>query len=243
MPVLKVLLAYDGTRFRGWARQPGERTVEGVLARALGRMLRAEPRLTVAGRTDAGVHARGQVVSFETEEDPLRLQRGVNGMLAPEVVVLRARRAPAGFDARRSARAREYVYRVWTAEWPDPFLARYVWHLPGLGGLGRMRRAARDLVGGHDFRSFSRPPPRGDTVRRLERVAIRRQGDLVTFRVRGNAFLRQMVRSLVGTMVEVAEGKMAPEAMPEVLAARSRAAAGRVAPPDGLTLEKVLYGG
>lgn len=241
MPVVKLVLAYDGTRFRGWARQPGYRTIQGVLEEALGRMLGEAPVLTVAGRTDAGVHARGQVVSFEAEDDPLRLQRGVNGMLAPEVVVLRAGRAPAGFHARRSARAREYVYRVWTAMWPDPFLDRYVWHLPGLEGLGRMRRAARDLIGAHDFRSFCRPPKGGETVRRLDRVAISRAGDLVSLRVRGNAFLHQMVRSLVGTLVDVAEGRMEPEAMPGVLAARSRAAAGRVAPPDGLTLEQVLY--
>jgi tRNA pseudouridine38-40 synthase len=243
VPVLKLVLAYEGTRFRGWARQPGHRTIQGELERALGRMLGASPRLSVAGRTDAGVHARGQVVSFEAEDDPERIQRGLNGMLAPEIVVTHARRASDGFDARKSARAREYVYRVWTARWPDPFLARYVWHRPGLSGIGRMRRAARLLVGRHDFASFCRAPRRGSTVRRVERLAVSRRGDLVLLRVRGNAFLHQMVRSMVGTLVDVAEGAMEPEAIPGVLGARSRAAAGRLAPPDGLTLERVLYGG
>lgn len=243
MTTLKLVLAYDGTGFRGWARQPGQRTVQGVLEEALARMLGSAPRLSVAGRTDAGVHAAGQVVSFEAEVDPDRLLRGLNGMLAPEIVVRSARRARDGFDARRSAVAREYRYRISTAPVPDPFTARYVWHRPGPLSVGRMRRAARLLEGEHDFASFCRPAGRGaSTVRRLERLAVRRSGDLVEVRARAGAFLHQMVRSLVGTLVDVGEGRMEPEAMPEVLAARSRAAAGRVAPPHGLTLERVLYG-
>jgi len=242
VPVLKLVLAYDGTGFRGWATQPGKRTVQGVLERSLAKMLGEAPRLSVAGRTDAGVHARGQVVSLEADEDPLRLQRGLNGMLAPEVVVSRAERAPDGFDARRSARSRVYRYRVWTAEWPDPFVDRFVWHLPRALSLGPMRRAARLLEGEHDFASFCRAGP-GVTVRRLHRLAIRREGDLLEFRVRGNAFLHQMVRSLVGTLVDVGRGRKEPESMTEVLAARSRRAAGHPAPARGLTLEQVLYRG
>lgn len=242
MPVLKLVLAYDGTSFKGWARQPGLRTVEGVLGAALGRLLGEAPRMSVAGRTDAGVHARGQVVSFVADDDPLRLQRGVNGMLSPEVVVRAAGRAPDGFDARRSARAREYRYRVGTAAWPDPFTARYVWHHPGELALGRMRRAARLLEGEHDFASFCRKGP-GTTVRTVDRLAIRREGDLVVFRARAGSFLHQMVRSLVGTLVDVGAGRMEPDSMPEVLAARTRGASGRLAPPHGLTLERVIYGG
>lgn len=242
MPVLKLVLAYDGTRFRGWARQPGQRTIQGTLERALEKMLGKAPRLSVAGRTDAGVHARGQVVSLRTGDDPLRIQRGLNGMLAPEVVAWRAERAPEGFDARRSARAREYRYRVWTAEWPDPFRDRYVWHLPQALRLGEMRRAARWLEGEHDFASFCRAGS-GTTVRRLHRVAIRREGDLVEFRLRGNAFLHQMVRSIVGTLVDVGRGRKEAESMAEVLAARSRRLAGHPAPARGLTLERVLYRG
>ena len=240
MPVLKLVLAYDGTAFRGWARQPGKRTVQGVLERALERMLGEAPRLSVAGRTDAGVHARAQVVSLEGE-DPERLQRGLNGMLAPEIVVRRATRARDGFDARRSARARVYRYRVSLAPWPDPFSARYVWHRPAPVGLMRMRRAARLLEGEHDFASFCRAAREGGTVRRLERVVVRREGDLLELGVRGNAFCRQLVRSLVGTLLEVGEGKMDAGSMTEVLEARSRGAAGHLAPPHGLTLEQVLY--
>jgi tRNA pseudouridine38-40 synthase len=241
--VLKLVLAYDGTDFRGFARQPGARTVQGVLEEALGRVLGSIPRLSVAGRTDAGVHAEGQVISFTAEAEPDRVERAVNGMLAPEVVVVRAERAPGGFDARRSARAREYRYRLRTSLVADPFTARYVWHRPGSYGVTAMRRAARLLVGEHDFSSFSRAPKTPtSSVRRLQHLSVRRVPDLVEFRARASGFLHQMVRSLVGTLVAVGEGKMQPEEMPEVLAARSRAAAGPVAPPHGLTLVRVIYG-
>ena len=243
MAVIRLDLAYDGSGFRGFARQPRVRTVEGVLLEALERVLRMSPRLSVAGRTDAGVHAEGQVVSFRAEEDPGRVQRALNGMLAPEVVIRRARRAPDGFDARHSATAREYRYRIRVGGLPSPFTSRYEWHRPGEHRLGAMRKAAGLLEGRHDFRSFCRPPSDGSpTVRRLERLAVRREGDLLFVRTRANAFLHQMVRSLVGTLVAVGEERMDPGAMPEVLRARSRAAAGPIAPPDGLVLLRVHYG-
>ena len=208
-------------------------------------MLGAAPRISVAGRTDAGVHAEGQVISFEADGDPDRVLRSVNGLLAPEVVVLRAGQAPAGFDARRSATAREYRYRIraWTV--PSPFTARYEWHRPGEYGLGRMRRAARLLEGEHDFASFCRAGAGGrspSTVRTLERLAVRRREEVLEVRARAGSFLHQMVRSLVGTLVAVGKGKMEPDAMPEVLEARSRSAAGSVAPPHGLALVRVVYG-
>ncbi|GBC87201.1 tRNA pseudouridine synthase A [bacterium HR12] len=241
--ILRLTLAYDGTDFRGFARQRDQRTVQGVLEAALARVLGDVPRLSVAGRTDAGVHARGQVVSFAADVEPARLQRALNALLAPEVVVWDARWAPPGFDARRSASAREYRYRIDLAPWPDPFTARYVWHRPGELSLPRMREAARHLVGEHDFASFGRPHrPGGATVRRLERIAVSRRGDRLEIAVRGNAFLHQMVRSIVGTLVRVGEGRMTPEGVAAALEARDRAAAGPVAPPHGLTLERVVYG-
>lgn len=243
MAVIRLDLAYDGSGFRGFARQPRVRTVEGVLGEALERVLRRRPRLSVAGRTDAGVHAEGQVVSLQADADPGRLQRALNGMLAPEVVVLRARRVSEGFDARHSATGREYRYRVRAAGLPDPFTSRYEWYRPGDHRLGAMRRAASLLEGQHDFRSFCRPPGDGSpTIRRLDRLTVRRDGDLLFVRARANAFLHQMVRSLVGTLIAVGEGRMDPEAMRGVLAARDRAAAGPVAPADGLVLVRVHYG-
>jgi tRNA pseudouridine38-40 synthase len=241
--VIKLVVAYDGTGFHGFARQPGTRTVEGVLEAALERLLGSPPRLSVAGRTDAGVHAAGQVVSFQADMDTDRVARALNGMIGPEVAILQARRAPGGFDARRSARAREYRYRLRTAEVPDPFSARYEWHRPGRYRVREMRWAAGLLEGEHDFASFCRAPKDGSTVRRLDRLAVRPAGPVLEVRARATGFLHQMVRSLVGTLVAVGEGKMEAEAMPAVLEARSRAAAGPVAPPWGLTLVRVLYGG
>lgn len=245
MPVVRVTLAYDGTSFRGWARQRGQRTVEGTLSEALGRLLGVEPRLSVAGRTDAGVHARGQVASFPIAPPPdlPALRRSLNGMLAPAVVVREARLAPEGFDARFSASAREYRYRIDVGEVPDPFSARFVWHRPGELPVARMRVAAHGLIGEHDFASFGRPHQRGGpTMRRLDRLVVSRVGDQVEITARASAFLHQMVRSLVGTLVAVGEGRIPADAMPRVLSARDRAAAGPVAPPHGLTLERVLYG-
>jgi tRNA pseudouridine38-40 synthase len=241
--VLKLVLAYDGTGFHGFARQPGQGTVEGALMDALERILGRRPRLSVAGRTDAGVHAEGQVVSFEAEADadPGRLQRALNGMLGPEIAVRRAGRAPAGFDARHSATARSYRYRVRVGEVQDPFTARTEWHRPGEYGLGPMRRAARLLVGEHDFASFCRPGG-GSTVRRLERLSVRRTGEVLEIRARAGSFLHQMVRSLVGTLLAVGEGRLEAGSMPDVLAAGDRSAAGPVAPPHGLTLVSVHYG-
>ncbi|MFL5796334.1 MAG: tRNA pseudouridine(38-40) synthase TruA [Actinomycetota bacterium] len=245
MRVLRLDLAYDGTDFRGWARQRGQRTVEGVLLDALERVVRERPRLSVAGRTDAGVHAQGQVVSFQVAAgiEPERVARSVNAMLAPEVVAWRGRWAPDGFDARFSARGREYVYRVNLAPVPDPFEARFVWHRAGDVSVGAMRRAARDLVGEHDFTSFCRAPQgNASTVRHLQRLAVSRRGDRVEIRARANGFLHQMVRSLVGTLLAAGEGRLDPGSMGTILEAHDRSAAGPVAPAHGLTLERVIYG-
>ena len=244
MSVVRLTLAYDGTDFRGWARQADLRTVEGVLEAALQRILGDVPKLSVAGRTDAGVHARGQVISFPAFRDVhvARLQRALNAMLAPEVVVLDARLASESFDARRSAIGREYRYKIDVGPLPDPFTARFVWHRPGELSVARMRAAARRLLGEHDFASFCRAPKAGGpTVRRLERLTISRAGDRIEIGARANAFLHQMVRSLVGTLVAVGEGRVDPVGIPGILAARDRARAGAIAPPHGLTLEHVIY--
>jgi len=244
MTVVRLLLAYDGTDFHGWARQPGIRTVEGAILEALGRLLGAAPDLSVAGRTDAGVHAEGQVVSFPASAgvDPSRVQRTLNGTLAPEVVVRDARLAPEGFDARHNATGREYLYRIDTTATPDPFTARYIWHRPGPVSLPAMRAAATLLIGTHDFASFCRAPQAGTTMRTLRRLAVSRVGPRVEIRAVADGFLHQMVRSLAGTLVAVGEGRTPPEAMPGVLAARDRAAAGPIAPPHGLVLVRVFYG-
>jgi tRNA pseudouridine38-40 synthase len=244
---IRLLLAYDGTGFRGWAAQRDARirTVEGELAGVLLRVLGEPVRLSVAGRTDAGVHARGQVASFRTASRRTTgaIRDAVNGRLGPEVVALAVDEAPEGFDARFSASAREYRYRIDVGDVADPFTARYVWHHASEPDLGAMRAAARHLVGEHDFTSFCRHPgPGKSTVRNLQRVSVARTGDGLELGFRANAFLHQMVRALTGTLVAIGEGKVAADAIPDILAARDRASARHMAPPHGLTLERVSYG-
>ncbi|MEP6758961.1 MAG: tRNA pseudouridine(38-40) synthase TruA [Actinomycetota bacterium] len=243
---IRLDLAYDGTGFRGWAEQRGHpvRTVEGVLREVLPRTLGHDVRFLVAGRTDAGVHARGQVVSFITTSArrPDQIRSFVNGELAPEVVVLGASVVPEGFHARFWATAREYRYVIDTSAVSDPFRGRYEWHRPRALDVGAMRTGVRHLVGEHDFASFCRHPGAGkSTVRDLQRATVRREGERVVLGFRANAFLHQMVRAMVGTLVRVGDGKLAPEEIGRILAARDRGATATLAPARGLTLERVIY--
>ena len=247
MRVIRLTLAYDGTGFRGWAlqRDPDVRTIEGSLVAVLEGVMRHDVRLSVAGRTDAGVHARGQVASFITSSRiaPERIQKAINGRVSPEIVVVDAREAREGFDARFSATAREYGYMIDTAPIADPFTARFVWHRPTELSIGRMRAAAHHLVGEHDFASFCRHPgPGKPTVRDLQRVSVSREGSMVTVRFRANAFLHQMVRTVVGTLVRVGEGKLDPQDVRAMLEARKRSVLSQPAPPRGLTLQSVSFG-
>lgn len=245
--VVRLLVAYDGTAFRGWAaqRDPALRTVEGLMTDALTLVTGERPSLSVAGRTDAGVHARGQVVSFPTSavSEPERISLAVNAMIGPEVVVRDAGYAPPGFDARFSASARVYRYRIDEGAVADPFRARFVWHRPGRVVLAPMRAAARLLLGEHDFAAFCRQPRGGrSTIRRLQHLTVDREGDRLELGFRANAFCHQMVRSLVGTLVAVGEGRIDPAGIPGILASAERAEAGQPAPAHGLTLERVVYG-
>ncbi len=242
---LKLVVAYDGTDFHGFAAQPEVRTVAGVLAPALEKVLRHAPDLTCAGRTDAGVHAWGQVVSLpcEPDVDTRRLQKALNGMLAPEVVVRSSEVVAADFDARYSARWRAYRYTVVNRAVPDPFLARYAWWVPAPLELPAMQLGADPFVGEHDFAAFCRGgPPGSTTVRRVEECRWSDDGDGVfRLHIRATAFCWQMVRSIVGTLVEVGAGRREPDWVADVLGAQDRAAAGPVAPPHGLTLTAVKY--
>jgi tRNA pseudouridine38-40 synthase len=247
MRVIRLTLAYDGTGFRGWARQrdPGIRTIEGELTAVLARVIREDVRLSVAGRTDSGVHARGQVVSFAsaTHLEVGRLQRAINSLMSPEVVVVDAREAPSGFDARFSASAREYRYVIDTAVVADPFTVRYVWHRPRPLSVGRMRAGANPLIGEHDFASFCRHPGAGKpTIRDLRRLSMTRDGSRVHIAFGANAFLHQMVRAIVGTLVLVGDGKLGPDDVRAILEAQRRPVIATLAPARGLTLERVMYG-
>lgn len=239
-------LAYDGTDFLGWASQPGRRTVQGSLEDALGVLLRAEaPRLTVAGRTDAGVHARGQVAHVDLPEeraaDPLLLRR-LNGLLPPDVRVRRVSLAPAGFDARFSALARTYRYRV--ADGPeavDP-LRRDVLSWPRPLDLPALRAAAAPMLGEHDFAAYCKRREGATTVRALLDLDwVRGDDGLLVMTIRADAFCHSMVRSVVGAMLAVGEGRRPADWPASLLELRTRATDVAVAAPHGLTLEQVAY--
>jgi tRNA pseudouridine38-40 synthase len=240
---MRLVVAYDGGPFSGFARQRDRRTVQGELEAALGRLAK-EPVTTVgAGRTDAGVHARGQVVHADVPAglDLERVRRALNGGLGPAITVREAAWAPPGFDARLSARRRTYVYRVDDSGDPDPLLRGFVLAWPQPLDLPRMREAARPLLGEHDFAAFCRSRPGTTTTRRLRSLGIRRVRGLVEVRLVADAFCWQMVRGIVGHLLLVGDGRREPAATPAVRAAADRSRAGNIAPPHGLVLESVSY--
>jgi tRNA pseudouridine38-40 synthase len=246
MHTFQLTLEYDGTGFAGWQAQgQGERTVQGELLRALAEISSGPIRLMGAGRTDAGVHAEGQVASvrIETRLDGETLRRALNAKLPPDLAVIAAQLRADGFDARRDAIAKRYRYQIWNGELPSPLRAPRFWHVREPLALPPMRDAAKVLIGTHDFASFRGAGSAGRTsVRTLSRVELAGDaGGEIRLGVEGDGFLRHMVRNLVGSLVEVGLGVRPPGWLTEVLAARDRTAAGRTAPACGLTLEWVRY--
>jgi tRNA pseudouridine38-40 synthase len=245
--VLKLTVAYDGTDFRGFAAQPDQRTVEVVLRDVLERVIRREPlALTCAGRTDAGVHAWGQVVSVPVGDHDVDLDKvvfAVTRQLGPEVVVRDAAMLDAPFDARRDATWRTYRYTIVNRPVPDPFLARTAWWVPEPLDLSLLRLGADPFLGEHDFATFCRKRSRpSTTVRRVLDSTWHDLGDgVLRFDITATAFCWQMVRSIVGTLVDVGVGKIPPGEILGLLRARDRNAAGRVGAPEGLCLWEVGY--
>jgi len=240
---LRLVVAYDGGPFSGFARQRTGRTVQGELEAALSRLARG-PVVTVgAGRTDAGVHARGQVVHADVPArlEPERVRRALNGGLGPAITVREAGWAPPGFDARVSARRRVYVYRVDDSGDPDPLLRGFVLAWPRPLDVPRMREAARPLLGEHDFAAFCRSRAGATTTRRLRSLGVRRLRGLVEVRLVADAFCWQMVRGIVGHLLLVGDGRRDPSSSAEILAAADRSRAGNIAPAHGLVLEAVSY--
>jgi tRNA pseudouridine38-40 synthase len=245
---LRLDLSYDGTGFSGWATQPGRRTVQGVLTEALGTILRlTEPRLVVAGRTDAGVHASGQVAHLDVPRQAWlaqddRLLRRLAGLLPPDIRVTGARPVGPDFDARFAALWRRYCYRITdSGTGPDPLrrLDTVAWPRPL--DVAAMQRAANELLGLHDFAAFCRRRPGASTIRTLQRLDVLRAGELVEITVQADAFCHSMVRSLVGALAAVGAGLRAEHWPAELLGLGRRADEVTVAPPHGLNLVEVGY--
>jgi tRNA pseudouridine38-40 synthase len=249
---VRMTLAYDGSGFHGFASNPGVRTVGGTLREAIQKVTRAPVELTCAGRTDTGVHAWGQVVSFDLPADrfdPAGLARSLNRLLAPAIVVRDVGPAPDDFDARRSAVGRSYRYTIVNRPVPDPFLARVAWHVAEPLAIDLLRLGCDPLVGEHDFSAFCRKPRHRDTegegaslVRHVRRAAWTDLGDgLLRFEIEANAFCHQMVRSVVGTLVDVGLARKHAGELLGIVAGRDRSRASAPAPPQGLCLWAVSY--
>lgn len=244
MPGFRLLVAYDGGGFHGYARQPEVRTVQGVIEEALARIV-GPVETFVAGRTDKGVHAEGQVVTFVTgaPSDPDRIRRSLNRQIGPEISVLEVVGVAETFHARFSATGRSYRYRLLNREAPDPFLAGTAWHYPHRVDIDSMNAASTHFAGEQDFASLCRRAEGRPTIRDVLWARWRRNGDLVEFSVAATAFCHQMVRSMVAIVVDVGRGRIRAESVAAILEEKDRAAGRGAAPAHGLTLVEVSYPG
>jgi tRNA pseudouridine38-40 synthase len=243
---VKLTVAYDGTAYAGWQMQPNGTTVQSVMAEALARILQEPVRLRAAGRTDAGVHAREQVVDFADsgKRDLQTIVRGGNALLPGDIRILSAEGVPGEFDARGQATEKEYRYFLFLAPVPSPFLLRYAWHIGSALDIDAIREGLSHLTGEHDFTSFrGQGCTAKSPVRSIFRTEVTRHDvpGLWSIDVAGGGFLRHMVRNIVGTVVDAGKGKQAPERVREILLARARSAAGVTAPAHGLFLWRVAY--
>lgn len=241
----RAIIAYDGTDFDGWQVQPGRRTVQGELETAIESVIGSRPRVFCSGRTDAGVHARGQVVHVDL---PRRMpawqyQRALNSRLPPDVRVTRIAGTRPDFDARFSATGKEYRYFIWNDPVEEPSLRRHRDHVKVPLDVAKMRTAAAHLVGRHDFAAFSANPghEREGTVRTVHAITVRKSGGEIIIAARGEGFLYRMVRSLAGYLIRVGAGELDPDGAPAILASRTRTASVPTAAARGLFLWRVFY--
>jgi len=240
----KLVIAYDGTDYHGWQIQPNGRSIQAALQEAIRRMTGESTSVVAAGRTDAGVHAGAQVISFALQRavPAGALVRGLNALTPPDIAIQHAETVADDFHPRRAATSRVYVYRIWNAPWRSPFWRRYTWHVRARLHDEHMRAAAAALIGKHDFRSFQAAGCQArQSVRQVLRSELERRDLLLLYTIEANGFLRHMVRNIIGTLVEVGTGARRPDAVPALLAARDRTQAGPTAPASGLCLTRVDY--
>ncbi len=244
---IRATLAYDGTEFSGWQIQREGRTVQGVLEEALGRMHQHAVRVRAAGRTDAGAHASGQVISFFTDLDSIPAEKfrdAVNSYLPADVRLLASREVEPGFNARKAARARVYAYYLYVGGEGLPHYRHYCWRIRQKPSLVTLNRMAAQLVGEHDFSTFAAAgSAERSHVRRVYAAGFHPEGPFIVFRIAANSFLWKMVRSIVGTFIELEQGGQKEDRVRQILLARDRSLAGSTAPARGLFLERVLYDG
>ena len=241
---IKLTIEYDGTDYCGWQIQATGKTVQGILETAVSILVGRPTRIVGSGRTDAGVHALGQIANFlsDKELEPHRVQRALNALTPEDVTIKTVEIVPDAFDARRHGRSRIYEYRILNRSSPSPFHLRYAWHVQDSLDLAAMRQAITCLNGEHDFSSFRGAGcDAAHPVRTVYATSVNRSGDLIVFTVEATAFLRHMVRNLVGTLLEVGRQQRSPKSFAALLDARDRTQAGMKAPAQGLFLVEVKY--
>jgi tRNA pseudouridine38-40 synthase len=244
MSTIKLTIEYDGTAYAGWQRQPQQPTVQAALETALTHITQQKISVLAAGRTDAGVHARGQVASFQSEKFiPIKKWAlALNNFLPPDISVLSSEQVPETFHARYSAKEKVYEYRIYRHSSRPAMDRNRVWHLPYDLDVHAIRQAMSHLVGLHDFASFQGPRASTlDTHCVISQLSLSSDAMTVILRIQANRFLKQMVRAIVGTLTEVGRHKRSPDSLPDILRAKDRRAAGETAPPQGLCLVQVLY--
>lgn len=242
---IKLLIEYDGTNYLGWQVQPKGLTIQGVLEEKIGLLTGESVQLFGSGRTDSGVHALGQVAHFKTESrmNILSMQKALNSLVPPDIVIQKVEEVEDGFHARKHSKSKVYEYRILNRNLRSAFHRGYVWYIPQKLNFVEMQKAARSLVGEHDFSAFRTVgSPTRTTVRRVIRAEWKRGRDgLIRFEIEANGFLKQMVRSIIGTLVEVGKGKMKAADLRKILNSKDRKEAGPTAPARGLFLKEVKY--
>ena len=242
---IKLLIEYDGTNFQGWQVQPKGPTIQGIIEEKLGLLTGESIRLIGSGRTDAGVHALGQVAHFKTQSqmDAHSMQRALNSLLPSDIVIQKIEEVEEGFHARRHSKSKVYEYRILNRSLRSPFHHGYAWHIPQRLDLKEMKEGTQYLIGEHDFSSFrSVGTPTRTAVRKMIRAEWKRgRNGFIRFEIEANGFLKQMVRAIVGTLIEVGRGKISVEEFRRILDAKDRKKAGPTAPAHGLFLKEVKY--